>query len=611
MDAAFLELYSKHRFIEYTMNSTCSNQLSKVTSGQLAVHALASMYASSKNDNNPILKGKRGAIVYWSTGAGKACACSCIIDAFWDEPDRYPDIILVTSPAALRSNPPENFHKCAKMLPRFSKASLQGVDEAYAKRGVKFTTFAKLAHYTGVHKPSRNAAKYVRRPTLFIIDEAHTMFRPLQSQREEMKAVLNVLFGTDSNRQDKFFLLTATPGETTQEVLKMINILRDTTAISPLALPKNNHEAAAFIKECRFLVSRFDARKNRDVYPRIIFHDIRLPMSIDQYMRYREAIAKTFADDKDYDELKRQERLQRLYASARRFCNVLFQVDPKKPLETASSKLPEILKLILGHPGQKHYVYSSFGDKRGFGGQGIHAIAHVLVEYGGYEHLQQSDIELLSNVLNSGNTILPLLKKPRFVIVTPSELGTNTDKSLTNLIKLFNAPFNAKGEYIHVLLASGNFYESIDLKAVRHVHLFDPMLSIFAEDQAIGRAFRRCSHSQLPDKQEWTVTVHRYFASAPRERDIETFIEDARHKLRQYYEMKMPLTEIRKHIHYIKGLQSLIMHVNKRTVDEYIHELAKHRHEPVQKLLTLLEMAAIDCPLYNGYNSFCRVNSLR
>jgi hypothetical protein len=63
-------------------------------------------------------------------------------------------------------------------------------------------------------------------------------------------------------------------------------------------------------------------------------------------------------------------------------------------------------------------------------------------------------------------------------------------------------------------LASQSYNEGIDLKAVRHIHIFEPLITWASDKQTIGRAARLCSHSDL-NKKDWNVTIHRYISNFP------------------------------------------------------------------------------------------------
>jgi hypothetical protein len=106
------------------------------------------------------------------------------------------------------------------------------------------------------------------------------------------------------------------------------------------------------------------------------------------------------------------------------------------------------------------------------------------------------------------------------VLAISSELGDNKE-NLKALANAFNAKDNAYGEYVGVFLASQGYNEGIDLKAVRHIHIFEPLLTFASDQQTIGRAARYCSHSDLDqNKGEWTVRIHRYISQEPKDMSI-------------------------------------------------------------------------------------------
>ena len=85
---------------------------------------------------------------------------------------------------------------------------------------------------------------------------------------------------------------------------------------------------------------------------------------------------------------------------------------------------------------------------------------------------------------------------------------------MSELRQLYNAPFNKHGEYVKLFLASQSYNEGLDLKAVRHIHIFEPLITWASDKQTIGRAARLCSHADL-NKKDWDVTIHRYISDLP------------------------------------------------------------------------------------------------
>ena len=63
------------------------------------------------------------------------------------------------------------------------------------------------------------------------------------------------------------------------------------------------------------------------------------------------------------------------------------------------------------------------------------------------------------------------------------------------MLKIYNSEANKNGEIVHMLLASQGFNEGLDLKDVRHIHIFEPLVTMASDLQTIGRARRFCSHA--------------------------------------------------------------------------------------------------------------------
>ena len=118
---------------------------------------------------------KRGMLIWHSTGSGKTCTATSIMDGFWGTNKK---IIYCSSVEAISSNPPINFYKCATdLFPRFAGKSLKDVERSF--KNVLFLTFAKLAN--------RIEKKQIKLDDcILIIDEVHNLFRPLITQRKHM-----------------------------------------------------------------------------------------------------------------------------------------------------------------------------------------------------------------------------------------------------------------------------------------------------------------------------------------------------------------------------------------------------------------------------------------
>ena len=89
--------------------------------------------------------------------------------------------------------------------------------------------------------------------------------------------------------------------------------------------------------------------------------------------------------------------------------------------------------------------------------------------------------------------------------------GDMNDSRRKNILKSFNSTSNRRGEKYKVLLATESAMEGITLLDVRHVHILESSPRETKIQQAIGRAVRYNSHSNLPTE-ERNVKVWRYWS---------------------------------------------------------------------------------------------------
>jgi hypothetical protein len=531
---------------------------------------------------------KRGMLAWHSTGSGKTCTATGVIDAFWDT-DRA--IIFASSIDAIASNPDYKFHECAMNLyPRFQEGEFKGatkdesmalIGEAFKRRNIKFLSFAKLSNrvlnaqeYKKLHKikkpsltpsktpktpaktpiatkpksksksPKEKAApvkkKIIKKKTggriaspksheqilqgeqyvdldnaILIIDEVHNLFRPLANQKKEHERLEKELLDPKKHPNLKVVILTATPGDNIPDVLKLLNIIRNPKE-PEIKQPDitSADELKVFKEQIRGMISYFDMSNDTTKFP--IVQDkqefIKAPMSETQFAKYVEAYKQIKADQKNYDSLAKGNKLGKFWEGPRKYANMLFNFDKDMSLSEFSAKMPYLLENIAKYPNEKQYVYSAFYTKMGYGGHGIVAIAKEL-EKKGYKKLTVQEAKKYNKV----DKVPP--KGKRYILAISTEIGEeggSAGKNLHELIRIYNHPENKNGEIIHLMLASQGFNEGIDLKAVRHIHFFEPLVTMASDKQTLGRAARYCSHADLDrDKGEWTVQIHRYISDAP------------------------------------------------------------------------------------------------
>jgi hypothetical protein len=495
--------------------------------------------------NDAMKKGnKRGMLAWHSTGSGKTCTATGVMDAFWDS-DRQ--IIFASSIDAIASNPDFKFHECAmNLFPRFQKGQFKGTDDAqsmaliaaaFKNRRVRFLSFAKLSNrvmnaieYKKENKLSGGARGTKKEKTheeilasddyvdlnkcVLIIDECDSLFKPLPNQKKQHEALEKELIDPKRHPGLKMVILTATPGDNIPVVMKLLNMIRDADkpVISPPDISKPI-DIERFKKQIRGLISYFDMSADDTKFPRLIDSEpIKFPMSELQYEKYLEAYRSVKEIQKNYDALAKNNDLNKYWEPARKYANMLFNFEKDMNLNDFSSKLPNVIEMIEKYSNEKHYLYSAFYSRMGYGGHGVVAIAKEL-EKRGYEKMTIAQ----AKKLNKAGRLPP--KKKRFILVISTELGEEAGNSGTNLhelLKIYNHPENKDGELIHVMLASNNFYAALDLKDVTRIHLFEPLVAMATEKQAFGRARRFCSHKNKDRaKGEWVVNIHRYMTDKP------------------------------------------------------------------------------------------------
>lgn len=441
---------------------------------------------------------KRGMLIWHSTGSGKTCTATSIMDGFWGTNKK---IIYCSSVEAISSNPPINFYKCATdLFPRFAGKSLNETEKMF--KNVLFLTFAKLAN--------RIEKKQIKLDDcILIIDEVHNLFRPLVTQRKQHQYLEKLLLsGPTQFPNMKVFILTATLGDNPSEIFKLLNIVRDTQTSQ--FLETDLKEVDQFKKKIRGLVSYFDMSNDTSKFPVVVYEEPKfIDMSKKQFDEYIKKYKEVKDTAKDFDKLSKLNSLNKYWAAARRYSNTLYNLEKGMKLRDFSAKLEELLLEVEKYQNEKQYIYSAFYENKGYGGHGILAVSKQL-EDKGYSRLSPTEaLKILNNPNRETED-----KKPRYILAVSTQLGVNKGADLDKMRALFNAPFNKNGEYVQLFLASQNYNEGIDLKAVRHIHIFEPLITWASDKQTIGRAARLCSHADL-DKGDWNVRIHRYMSNFP------------------------------------------------------------------------------------------------
>lgn len=595
----------------------------------------------------------RGLLCVHSLGSGKTITAAGVIEAFWDT-DR--DIVICSSKEGLSNNPPKRFHEaCARFFPSFGKDieewkdmtdadKIKSVATRFGERKVHFKTFAQLSHYILVSKPLKAVIKaggeIERKHRMFlnnailIIDEVHNIFNPLPTQKEEHFALKNALLkDSEFNKNLKLCVLTATPGDCPDDIVQLLNMVRSRNS-PEIKIPNTSDldSMKLFKKQIHGLVSYFNMTSDTSKFPVVIENEpYRLPMSEVQYKKYSEQFNPTNLKNShtDYDALEKLNQLEKFYKPQRRYSNMLYNLPTTSSTSTAangsgqifefSSKIPKLLDVLKDHPNEKHYLYSAFFENRGHGGHGVLSIAKFLESEMGYTQMTAG--EAMNFKANDDGTFNNFpTKGKRYILVIPNALAYKKMESgdvLSHLLKIYNSPENSSGEYIHTILASNKFNEGMDLKAVRHVHILEPLVTLAMEQQAIGRAQRQCSHSQLdPNNGEWTVQVHRYISenpsspspspSASEDKENRIYneilqsakkLEDGKQFLKKYSgnNASKKVEEVKKIIKKDEKKLKQKMKHDIKLIDDHVSSIAREKMSHILKIQNALKDSAIDC----------------
>jgi len=481
---------------------------------QAIVWFVMRIWARAMQAGHPVPK---GFLVWHSLGSGKTCTAVGVLDALWSS--GRPLYMVTTT---------ENIHNLRQIDARGRDALWGCAQDLFARfRSMSPSTFRarfelmsyyKLSNRLGFRQRDGRVVKstpahgFAIKNAVFIMDEIQGIFDPLPQYRAAVSALRTALQDAEDTT---IIMLTATPGKDVHELLTLVNILRRPSegAFETSALPSIDD----FKAKLRGMVSYYDASTHPSFFPAVEHRVVSAPMSETQFSKWHEQLRKTnFSRAALEDHLARGDAPQKYASRARKYSNMMYPYRGKDrgsftrllqqhgahtldKLSRYSSKLTALVHAVLDHPNEKHYVYTAFGA------HGIRQIAAALKV--------QDWTDVTRYVSTTRRATLPGTDGKRFISTGSWNEDVRPAVKAAALAE-FNARDNVDGKKIAVFLAHRRFNEGLDFKELRHVHLFEPQISVQAEQQAIGRSTRYCSHATLPPPQR-TVTVHHYFSTAP------------------------------------------------------------------------------------------------
>lgn len=580
---------------------------------------------------------QRGFLVFASTGSGKTVTALAIMLALWNSPKR---LVFCTTPDNMKDNSLDTYADnlaayFPKVFPKHSSESqsrwhdrLVDILRARLSDTWSFTRLASKIGLAGSIQASDPHFLTKGEGSVVIMDEAHNISAPKQPQyAKKYEQLRDYLTKSEVQGKVDVIALTATPGDNPKEVLALMSLVRRKSQ-QPFKLADFTKEDGSLAKSklgraMYGLISYVDLAGDtgRVAQVKILEHDV--AMSQNHYEMYRLKFVQMPAAEKKWN----PDNKKQFYKMARRASDMVTADGPwRTALRLRSSVVPSekfqvAVDNLTTRPG-KHYLYSAFSTP------GVTQIAKMLRERG-YE-------EITPNNLSSANR-----EGHRFMIY---DKGAYTQDQNRRLKQFFNGEGNVRGMFCKILLASNEYFTGLDLTALQHVHLLEPLVTSLMDAQAVGRGARTCAHHHLSPA-ERLVTIHRYFSTVPQHRiddHINFSIGIAKAAFPIYRAARIKLAALKRpkkrDVEAIKeqeGIASATMQlaeplygkamrarklkreeaINKwasvpaeeKMVDRFIFKQAKDRDAPLQNMLDVLKSAAMDCILMQPLHARLRI----
>lgn len=616
------------------MDAMCPPHQTQMVPHQLVIYELAKLMAVVPPEK---MGEHRGLLAWHSTGSGKTLTSLAIAMAFWNT---QKSIILVSTPvnttAAMRDfktlGPVFFAKECAAIAAAYrakAHAPNLSVAEAFAlalDKRVCSWNFVKARHRIAAKRPGEFKMGEVRMEdgegSVLIIDEAQGLFMKDKNDHQSDAILLGKALRSMSKekmRKIHVFAMTATPGNTIGQWMKMLSIVRRADQ-APFVVDHPaqglKNDALALESTLKFaMTGKWGSGKafraivnyvNGKLFGLVAYVDIRSDLA--RHACVRELTMKVPMDAHYYLAL-----LRAIYQDrARDKKPARYTYSPQHPSDymDLARKMGNSMRKTEGWNAIPSGVTTNLGkDKRLLHGKVVSPKFVKLAEYiarkAGKQYVYtMSPDELVAamtawwkcvNVTHSKGAIAK--GKNNMIVLKSSMPETVRDP----LIKLFNSPANVHGEYIRIVVASGQYYEGLDLAGLAHVNLAEPMPAPLMELQAIGRGVRNCSHRGLPAQQR-VVNIVRWFSAPPKNASWDALEKHAQG-------MKAPTGR-----YGVNALRTEYDRIGGSSYDMLVHERA---HSDPEYLLLynfeqIMKSAAIDCAVMGSYhpNVSCTVPKL-
>ena len=280
------------------------------------------------------------------------------------------------------------------------------------------------------------------------------------------------------------------------------------------------HKMPRFQKDGYLRSLASDSEKDKGIYSKLL--------SSDKFV---------FSDSSDSDTTKKEDSVNGIYVSTQQFSNInlpfktsdaLEKLDSKKSLAQIKSGLTEFKDILnnLRKGKPKDAIITdeviSFIRQKGYS-EKFASIIELAVNCNGpvfiFSNWLQFGVESLSLILNA----IGFKKFPDSGITTDASnyryfvwsSETSSDKDLISKAKsTFNSYENRDGSKLKIILGTRSIMEGVSFKNVKQVHITDPWWNEARIEQILARAVRFCSHTNLPEDDQWT-DIYRHISVLP------------------------------------------------------------------------------------------------
>lgn len=420
----------------------------------------------------------------------------------------------------------------------------------------RIMTYREFANFCGGKSKTRKAelvpdkAPYTKdmlHKTLILVDEAHNMYNQTDLPENEripeklLRATEEAIFNsykTSGKDSARMVLITATPGNTVDGFLRLLNLC----IRSPSSRLKDSdtENKDAFCEKIKGLVSYFSGSKDPGLFAIKLFGNVvNVPIYDDdggdkkQKTQFKalEACMKSKGKDKQ-KKLKCVRQKTVIGSIPSSFVVDSKSYDPETVRREYRQYSPTIGALLdaiektdaedLARTG-KLYKHAIFTDVQS-GGYGTKALASIMKAVG-YEmgRFEKSGDGWRVRMDKPSSNEAARLKKTFLILTSTSFKGraffTNgrstpvTVKQRSEIAQavkdFYNArPDNCMGEQARFIALDSGFKEGVDLFDVKYFWLLEPPLTNPSLVQAVGRVIRRCGQSGLKFDKGWKVTVN-------------------------------------------------------------------------------------------------------